>query len=234
MTKSALAELCGILAGDGHLSRYISVKRTDYKVSVFGHRNNDREYLISIKALFQTVLPIIPKILITKKQCELRIDSKMALEYFERLEIPVGNKSAIVFIPSWIKPNLELRCRFIRGLADTDFSVMFRKRKKVRNYPRITTDLKSFQMITDLTRTLNSLGINYSGPYKRNRWRNDTKCITYQIDVNGHKNVKKWLNKIGFRNPKHIKKLKKEGFEVPPLMIPPTRIEFASQKNITC
>ena len=53
-----LAELCGIIAGDGHLGRYISKKRTDYKVQIFGHKEDDYEYLRNVQKLLQNIFNI--------------------------------------------------------------------------------------------------------------------------------------------------------------------------------
>ena len=39
-----LAEILGIISGDGHLSRHSSCKRSNYKVSVFGHKEDDKDY----------------------------------------------------------------------------------------------------------------------------------------------------------------------------------------------
>ena len=47
-----LAELAGIIAGGGHLSRYISPKRTDYKITIAGHKEDDLAYFSEVKKLF--------------------------------------------------------------------------------------------------------------------------------------------------------------------------------------
>ena len=102
-------------------------------------------------------------ILKTKKNCiELRLSSKEILEFLEKSGIPVGKKSKIIRIPPTIRRSNKLSVAFIRGLADTDFSLIFKKRKIKKDYPRITADLSSLNLINDVCQILNNL--NIAGP----------------------------------------------------------------------
>jgi len=221
-----LAEICGIIAGDGHLSRYLSKKRTDYKVSIFGHKEDDKDYLMEVQYLIEKTIGIKPKFLSKKNHIEIRINSKNILELFEDFGIPVGRKSGSISIPKEIKNDFRLSTAFIRGLSDTDFSVVFKRRKTKKTYPRITADIKSKLLIEDVCHVLNQLEIKYCGPYCRNRERSGSKYKSYQIDINGHENFDKWMKNIGFRNSKHLKKIKREfgknAYQIP--SSPPTRI----------
>ncbi|MBI2572366.1 hypothetical protein HYV86_00750 [Candidatus Woesearchaeota archaeon] len=94
-----LAELCGILAGDGHLSRSISPQRTTYKVSVFGHKIDDKEYFDEIQKKFEKNLGKKPSIKERIECIELRYTSKIILEQFENLGIPVAiNRKLFLFL----------------------------------------------------------------------------------------------------------------------------------------
>ncbi len=205
-----LAEICGIIAGDGHLSRYISPKRTHYKISIFGHREDDREYFSYVQKLFFRNLGKELRLKERENHIELRVNSKKILEKFENIGIPVGNKSGIVKIPESIKKDLNLSLNFIRGVADTDFSLIFRKRKTIKSWPRITADIKSKQLIYDICEILRIVDIKVAGPYTRNRVRNESPYTAYQIDINGHENFQKWMKLIGFRNKKHRIKIGRE------------------------
>lgn len=206
-----LAELCGIIAGDGHLSRYISKKRTDYKVCIWGNKDLDVEYFKELQQIFLELFEIRPKLLIKSNCCELRINSKKIVEYFESLGIPVGKKSKSVSMSPFVKNNLQLSCAFLRGVADTDFSVVLKPRKKTTLYPRITVDIESLSLIEDICSVLKKLEIKFCGPYTRNRSRNANAYVSYQLDINGHKNFELWMKHIGFRNKKHLDKIKKGG-----------------------
>ena len=208
-----LAEICGIIAGDGHLSRYISPQRTHYKVSVFGHKKDDQEYFLEIKDLFENELGKRP-ILKNRISCiELRLNSKEILHKLERIGISVGNKSGSVHIPKIIQKQHPLSLSFLRGLADTDFSIILKKRKTKPAYPRITADMKSKGLIYDVCNVLKKVGITYYGPYQRKRLRNGSHYTTYQIDINGNQNLDLWIKHIGFRNPKHKNKIENRSSE---------------------
>lgn len=201
-----IAEMCGIVAGDGHLSRYISKKRTDYKLIISGHKTDDKEYFLLLKELFKKYAGI-RLVDYNTYYSELRSYSKETVLFFEELGIPVGKKSSIVRMPNWIKADIKLSSAFLRGIADTDFSVVLRKNKTRLPYPRITCQLGSKDMITDICLVLSKLRINYCGPYKREIFRFGITSITYELDIYGHNNLQLWMTNIGFRNPKHLKKV---------------------------
>ncbi len=175
-----------------------------------GHESDDLEYYLELQELMEKELGKRPILKKRKGFIELRLCSKSILEQFEQMGIPVGNKSENIAIPNIIKNDLTLTLSFLRGIADTDFSLIFRKRKKAKPWPRITADMKSKRIIYETTFVLNKVGIKVAGPYIRNRLRNNSPYTTYQIDINGHENFFKWMKLIGFRNPKHRKKIGRE------------------------
>lgn len=63
-------------------------------------------------------------------------------------------------------------------------------------------------MIDDIISTLKMVGISFSGPYECNRLRNLSAYTSYQLDISGMKNLNQWMRFIGFRNPKHLVKLR--------------------------
>lgn len=147
---------------------------------------------------------------------------------FENIGIPVGKKSHIVRIPKQIKEDMNLACAYIRGVADTDFSLVYKKRKIVSDYPRITTDLASENMIKDICDVLDILSIKYCGPYIRKRITRLGKPYTnYELDILGHENLWLWMKYVGFRNEKHLKKWRMAN---PPL-VPPPGSEFPKLKT---
>lgn len=62
-------------------------------------------------------------------------------------------------------------------------------------------------MIEEICEVLSECDISFCGPYERNRKRNGSHYTTYQIDINGINNFEKWMDQIGFRNQKHLKKI---------------------------
>ena len=122
-----IAELCGIITGDGHLSKYITKRRTNYKIIISGNKTEEVEYFKYISELFYTIFNKRPKLRVEKEYARLCIDSKPILEFFENIGIKVGNKTRSASIPKRLTKNKELTNAFLRGLADTDFGISFKK-----------------------------------------------------------------------------------------------------------
>lgn len=212
------AELLGAITGDGNLSVYKSKDRTDYKTTVSGHIKDDFEYLKYLKILFKASFNKEAKLKDKKRYLRLELSNKEVLYKIHKAGIPIGNKSGIVEIPKNIMKNKELIKSFLKGLADTEFSVMFKKAgRKKHSYPRISVELKSRKLIMQISGILNSININHI-VYEKSGRRNNLSYTNLCIDINGKENLYKWLKNIGFRNKKHLTKIeiwKKYGYLKP-------------------
>ena len=190
--------------GDGNLSLY----KSDYRISMAGHKNDDLEYFKYLQNLFKYLFNKEAKIRDKKRYILLDVSDKKIFYRLHNLGIPIGKKSDIVNIPEDIFNNMVFSKAFLRGFADTDFSVMFKKAgRKNHSYPRISVDISSKEMIKQILKILTRLDISYT-TYRRDRVRNNTKYTTYGIDINGKENLLKWLTNIGFNNQKHLSKIK--------------------------
>jgi len=232
LTKE-LAELIGIVVGDGHLSviersNSMVKKFTQSAVYISGNRN-EKEYLDYISILFKKLFNCDFSYREDKRSDAVSLIkySKGVVNYLNQVcEIPIGKKTNIVKVPSIIMNSSdEIKCAFLRGLADTDFYVAFKKTKN--NYPVIRGSFKSINIVKDLEILFSDLGFIHSCRYYINR--NDKRWGKYNmhaIYLNGEKNLERWAHLIGFNNVKiteriktsHEKKKKKE---------PQARVEFA-------
>lgn len=204
---SEFAEFLGVMAGDGNLSIY----KSDHKISISGHREDDFEYFLYLRDLFKRLFHKEIKLRDKKRYLSLELSNKNILNQLNKAGILVGKKSDKIEIPKDIMKNQNLSKYFLRGLADTDFSVTFKKGGRKKNsYPRICVDLGSKKIISQISSLLNSLKIKHT-VYGRRGIRNGTKYQTYSIDINGKENLYKWLSEIGFHNPKHLTKNKSLG-----------------------
>ena len=218
-----IAELCGTIVGDGHLSRYISKKRTCFRIQIYGHKEDDYDYLKYIQETFHDIFNIKTR-LISRHNCnELRIGGKSLLEFFENIGIPVGKKSHIVFIPNKIKNNPNLTYNFIKGLADTDFSISFKKGdRKNHSYPVIVGTSASKRLVNNVSEILKKLKIKHNIYNIISRNPNFGEFEQHRIEINGRENLSKWLKNIGFNNPKHLTKImiwKRKGYCPPNLSL---------------
>jgi hypothetical protein len=140
------------------------------------------------------------------------------------------NKTKIVKIPNKIKNDEELLKSCIRGIGDTDFTLLFTKRKKNMNYyPRISAQFASKNLVKDLENSLRNLGftLNVKYDYEINDKRGYS-WITNQINLDGPNNLNKWLNLIGFNNPRIMTKYlvwKKLGY-LPKNILLPERLKI--------
>ncbi len=203
-----VAEICGIITGDGHLSRYISSKRTSYRIEIVGDKIEEVDYFKYITSLFYKCFNHNLTLKHEEEYARLYTHSKKLLEFFENIGVIVGKKSDKAFIPSNIINNQLLSLRFLKGLADTDFSMSFKKGdRKTHSYPRIVAEFSSERIIKDIQKILDRVSITY---YKQKVKKSNNFGIftLYRLEINGKRNLKKWLNQIGFSNPKHITKIK--------------------------
>lgn len=205
MIEKELAELCGIVAGDGHI--VYNKKHGDYKVEISGDYK-ELEYFNYIKNLFLSLFNKEPKIITKKDGLFLYISSKKIVEKLISLDIPAGKKKDKIRMPKWAMSNKNLGYCFLKGLADTDFSVCFKKGGRLKHsYPVIKVGFCSKRLVEDIKIFLDSLGISYCYWY-RNKKTSFGVFDLYELDINGKENLEKWMKFIGFSNKKHLNKIK--------------------------
>ena len=204
-----LAEFIGILAGDGYIAH--NKKKSDYIIEIVGDKKLDKEYLENyVSFLIYNIFNTYPKIYQRKDQNTmiLRINSKEIYYFLFLLGFPSGKKNNFN-IPKCI--NDELMLFFIRGLADTDFSLNFKKRKLIDFYPVIKIRLISSNVIKSINSWLSKNGFKTSMSlnYVQKDKRGYNSSIMSYLELNGRTNFSKWMELIGFRNKKHLVKIKK-------------------------
>ena len=87
----------------------------------------------------------------------LRFNSKGMVQFLNKIcEISLNRKTDIVFVPVIIKnASKGVKYQFLRGIADTDFTVTFQNRTgKGHNYPVIKCNFKSKFLIKDLVQRM--------------------------------------------------------------------------------
>lgn len=207
-----LAYLCGILAGDGHISKDYGEKcRND--ISCGGNPKDEKEfYDITIKKLLKDIsnIDIIPHSL--GNTYGFRFGSKAIVSFLTRvIGLPSGKKYDSLKIPELFLQDKNLLLSFVRGLFDTDFGFCLCKKYRIKPYyPQICFDSKSENFTKGIWQTLKYLGIEFNGKvyrvYDKDERTKDSYTITYRFDLYGHKYFINVLKVIGLRHPKHIKK----------------------------
>ena len=223
-TTEELAEFIGILTGDGHLAFRSGKGYKHYEIRISGHWIDDQRYFNEIvNKIFKNLFNI--KLLIKHRKDQgytllAYRDSKSIVNFLHKLNnLYLGNKSKkLKKIIPWINLSKKYKSAFLRGLADTDFSLCFkRKYKQHHHYPVIKIEFKNKFLVNIVSKILTELGFKYHLKYN-NKWydkRIQKYKIFHYIDINGKNQLKMWIKLIGFNNPKHFTKYqiwKKFGF----------------------
>lgn len=199
--KELLAYETGLHLGDGCL--FIDLNHGTYRVEFSGHSLNDRDFFKILIQIIKKLYNKKPKVYKKKgeKTIVLIINSKNVAKQKINLGLPIGNKLNLKKIPSWISNGLEIH--FLRGLADTDFSISFKKnRKGLYCEPRIELFTNNKVIANFVYKELKKLGFK---PAFEKTFRRDFR--EFRIRMYGKQMLNNWMNKIGFYNSKHLSKV---------------------------
>ena len=206
-----MAEILGIHVGDGCIS--VTDRYSEYYLG--GDLKEEKEYHDNwVAPLFnkKVMLPVCKKEVVYKEHPKVGvygfyIFNKRIVDFFGKLGINPGSKINIR-IPSAIVDNDYLSKRFLRGLFDTDGSIYFDKNysaKKPKNdKPKIKLGTVSKGLSQDVFKVLKNLGMN---PFSRKPYQGKrNKNKVYNIVLYRKDDIQYFIDKIGFRNPKHVTK----------------------------
>lgn len=197
-----LAELMGILFGDGHLSKY--------QVSITTSSVTDKEHALFIQKLIEQIFHDKPSVKTRKDERSITVllSSKIAAGYLHELGMPRGNKIANnLSAPGWIKNNKKYQKAFIRGLFDTDGCIYAdRHLIKGRKYVNLGWTITSYspQLRKDLIAILKDM--RYAPTNRENQT---------SVFLRRHEEIKKYFSEIKSSNPKHLMRYQKFIGEVP-------------------
>lgn len=217
LTKD-LAEDIGIHIGDGSLYKCNS-KKTAYEFC-YSFNATEEAYLNKVINLKKNIYNL-NKFRVRRYGNEIRLkfNSLAIATFFENVfSIPVGNKSRIIDIPKQIKKsNKKIISSCIRGIVDTDFCLMIKK----KNYPVIEGSSISKSLINSLEKYFNILGIRNSTRFNEKNFQNKVKkyYVINKVGIYGEKNVLKFLKIISPNNEKYKIKWAQRDLNPPPLAI---------------
>jgi len=189
-----LAELAGILLGDGGL--------TKDQVRVTLNATTDVEYSDFVARLMKNIFGETPYYHKRKSgnALDLILSGMCYVEELERIGLKVGNKVINqVSIPNWILSNKDYARACLRGLVDTDGGVYFHNHvvggKKYLNFGLTFTNA-SLPLILGAKSILEGDGLKVFMPRERNLY-------IYNFDQ-----IKKYFKIVGSSNNKHLKRFK--------------------------
>lgn len=192
-----LAEFIGIVLGDGGL--------TDYQLKITFNRETDAEYGDFVKELIRKLFKLTAKIIHKKldKGSDVTVYSKNLVEFLESNGLKRGNKVRNkADIPPWIKRNNKLQLSCLRGLMDTDGSCYTYShsvnKKRYRNVALCFTNA-SAALLESVYSIFVSNGYHPC-------------MIGRRVYIYRGSEIKKYFQKVGTHNSKHLKNYKRFRF----------------------
>lgn len=194
--SESLAELIGIMIGDGTMNRY--------QVSVALSSIVDEEYSKYVVCLFERLFDVTPAVAYRSGNCiTITISSIRLTDFLHSHGVLRGDKiSQGLDIPSWIKENDAYMKACVRGMFDTDGCIYQEKHtygKKSYVYPRWALVSASPALRTSLKYYFNQL--SYIPKLRNNR----------SVNLERLTDIVTYFTVIGSNNPKHLKRWQEFG-----------------------
>jgi DNA-binding transcriptional regulator WhiA/DNA-binding CsgD family transcriptional regulator len=174
-----LAELFGILLGDGHISHF------QVLVTLGTKEQSYAEYVVR---LMQKLFGATPRISIRRTGYrDVYLGSVRLTKWLLRNGFVQHKVRSQVDIPEWVIKKRTFSERFIRGFFDTDGSIY-----RLRYGTQISLSNRSMPLLTSLRKMLDSLG------YRVSRISAERVYITHSDDI------ARFFRELQPQNPKHV------------------------------
>lgn len=191
--SAKLAEFIGIAIGDGGLSKY--------QLNITLHHYDDREYADFVVKIIKELFGIPPAVYHREALSvqNIVISSRALVILFNQdFNFQVGNKMhQKIDIPIWIKENADFSTACMRGLFDTDGSVVLHRYwvgGKQYCYKKLEFCSMSSPLRNSAREILSNLNMHPRIAREKSVW------------LDSKENVKKYFETIGTHNPKHLKR----------------------------
>lgn len=190
--SARLAELMGILAGDGHVG--------EYQVSIVTNASTDYEHALHAQRLLNEAFDLPVSLLSIKESNAVTVllSSKAACVYLRKIGISTSHKTRDQLQPpEWVRKRLIFRKAYLRGLVDTDGCVYLDRHKiRGKDYASICIAFTnaSVPLLDFVENTFRELDYSPTRYGRHVRLRRKSEVLRY-------------ANEIGFSNPKHSQKI---------------------------
>lgn len=195
--KSArLAELLGIIAGDGGIS-------LNWQVKIYLNAVLDLEYSVYVQRLFHNLFGINTSSWIRNggQPLVLTCNSATVVDFLVDHGAVKGHKfNNYIRIPEWVLFNVEYRKAFIRGLFDTDGCSFVDKHiynNKTYKYLGVTITNYAARLLAETKNCLNDLGLHPTITTKNN------------LFIRRQNEVLNFIELIKPKNKRHINVIKR-------------------------
>ena len=212
-SSERLAEVIGILAGDGHIGSLQSGK--DYLIQITSNLKDEVPYLEYVKRLLRDVFNAEFRFqnCVSINTARLMKRSKGIWSFLK--SVGYSKKQCLIQVPSWIWENEAETISFVKGIFDTDGCLCLKRNHgKHVFYPVVNITLKDEKVIEMLAKWSGKKDIPYNtGRESYVDKRTNKRYTKFRLQISGYKNTSKWFGLIGTSNPKHQRKMGVAGFE---------------------
>jgi len=209
-----LAELLGILAGDGYVASY--GKDNNNRISITGHLRDDYAYLKDVNRIIEFLFGI--KFRLYSREALTTVNLERRSQAISQFLQAIGYQKihCITRIPHWIWQDEKLTKCFIRGLFDTDGSLCLKKNHgRHKFYPVIDITLKDEILLRKVANWAHKsevphclLNATYTDKRTNKTYRK------FKLQISGYKNAGKWIKLIGTSNPTKQHKMELAGLAI--------------------
>lgn len=191
-----LAELVGILLGDGYLSSSTN------RMKISFNSKNDKDYINYVERLLAELFDVKPilKQRVNENTAELYIFKRDVIGFLiNNVGIRVSPKWNNATIPSkFLSSKLDLQV--LRGYFDTDGCLVTTNNNNTI-YPRLEMKISPSPMQKQFMDILKKYKFSF-GVYQIGNGK-------VRIQLNGKTQLEKWIELVGFSNKKHRDKIKR-------------------------
>ena len=193
-----LAELCGIIIGDGGITRR--------QVKITLNCETDRIYSEYVMKLLTKLFDVKPSIhnIRGSKALNICISRSDLVDFLVKQGLKLGNKlKQNVSIPQWIMKSQKYVFPCVRGMMDTDGCVVLeihRIKNKNYTYCRLNFTSASPALVDQVVHVLETAGFH---PKIRRGGRS--------VQLEKIDEIWEYFQRIGTSNPKHIDRLRRSG-----------------------
>lgn len=196
--NSKVAELVGILLGDGSISVRKDKGQNRIKISF---NSLELQYINFVSNILNEVFSVKP--ILKFRKSEQTADLFLFKEIFVKQVLELGLETS----PKWNRAKIpdkfldnDMELDVLRGYFDTDGSVVLTNNNGTL-YPRLEMKVCPSPMQKQFPEILEKNGFRF-GFYNCGNGEK-------RIQINGKRQLQKWLDLIGFHNEKHLLKAKK-------------------------
>lgn len=179
-----LAELFGILLGDGGVEKYF--------VRIYLNRKADKGYPQKVMTLIRRLFPKVKVTCLDREKRgteEVQVSSVAVCDYLRG----IGFDPKLRTIPAWITDDVEFTKATIRGLFDTEGTIgvkFYRGKSGMSVYKQLTVTNKNKNILHFLEQELAGLGYH------------PTRASEKNIYISNRKDIERYFIEIGTSNPK--------------------------------